>query len=153
MVVGVLVGAQETKVRPAVVIASATYLAERPDVLAGILTTKLPQAPGATDYILRDWRSAGLRAWKIDVWGTSLPFTNAVLQTPYVFQQVQGQYVVNHFRWLLERPLLDIEPKKTVVKPLEMTGPALDQLWWVINVGFPAFGVALGLLAWFLRRK
>ena len=45
MVVGVLVGAQETKVRPAVVISSATYLAERPDVLIdGILTTKLPTA-------------------------------------------------------------------------------------------------------------
>lgn len=53
--VGVLVGAQETKVRPAVVIASAAYLAERPDVLVGILTTKLPRAPGSTDYILRDW--------------------------------------------------------------------------------------------------
>ncbi len=56
-----LVGAQETKVRPAVVIASATYLAERPDVLVGILTTRLPEAPGSTDYILLDWRSAGLR--------------------------------------------------------------------------------------------
>ena len=62
MVVRVLVGALETKVRPAVVIASATYLAERPDVLVGILTTKLPNAPGATDYILLDWQSAGLRA-------------------------------------------------------------------------------------------
>jgi len=31
VVVDVLVGAHETKVRPAVVIASATYLAERPD--------------------------------------------------------------------------------------------------------------------------
>ncbi len=62
MVVGVLVGAQETKVRPAVVIASATYLSERPDVLAGILTTKLPKTPGSTDHILIDWRSAGLRA-------------------------------------------------------------------------------------------
>ena len=60
--VGVLVGAQQTKVRPAVVIASATYLAERPDVLVGILTTKLPKRPGSTDYILGDWRSAGLRA-------------------------------------------------------------------------------------------
>ncbi|MEO8127262.1 MAG: hypothetical protein ABJF23_27455 [Bryobacteraceae bacterium] len=38
VVVGVLVGAQETKVRPAVVIASATYLAERQDVVVGILT-------------------------------------------------------------------------------------------------------------------
>lgn len=60
--VGVLVGAQETKVRPAVVIASAAYLTERPDVLVGILTTKAPTARGSTDYILLDWRSAGLRA-------------------------------------------------------------------------------------------
>jgi len=44
VVVGVLVGAQETKVRPAVVIASATYLAERPDAVVGILTTKLPRS-------------------------------------------------------------------------------------------------------------
>jgi len=62
VVVGVLVGALETKVRPAVVIASATYLAERPDVLVGILTTKTPRAPATTDYILLDWRAAGLRA-------------------------------------------------------------------------------------------
>ena len=61
VVVGVLVGAQETKVRPAVVIASATYLAERPDVLVGILTTKAPKTSGTTDHILLDWRSAGLR--------------------------------------------------------------------------------------------
>ena len=44
--VGVLTGAKETKVRPAVVIASATYLAERPDVLVGILTTKLAKSAG-----------------------------------------------------------------------------------------------------------
>ena len=62
VVVGVLVGAQETKVRPAVVIASATYLAERPDAVVGILTTKLPGTPAATDYVLQDWKYAGLRA-------------------------------------------------------------------------------------------
>jgi hypothetical protein len=62
VVVGTLVGAQETKVRPAVVIASTTYLAERAAVLIGILTTKLPKPPCTTDYILLDWRSAGLRA-------------------------------------------------------------------------------------------
>jgi hypothetical protein len=60
--ISVLAGAQETKVRPAVVIASVAYLTERPDVLVVILTTKLPAAPGTTDYILQDWRSAGLRA-------------------------------------------------------------------------------------------
>jgi mRNA-degrading endonuclease toxin of MazEF toxin-antitoxin module len=53
VVVGVLVGAQETKVRPAVVIASVTYLAERPDAVVGILTTKLPRTPGTTDYVLQ----------------------------------------------------------------------------------------------------
>ncbi|MBV8882169.1 MAG: Gldg family protein [Planctomycetaceae bacterium] len=90
---------------------------------------------------------------KIDVWGSSLPFTNALLTTPYVFQTVQGQYVVNHFRWLMERTLLDIEPKKIAVKPLEMSGEALNHLFWVVVVAFPAFGVSLGVLAWFLRRK
>jgi hypothetical protein len=90
---------------------------------------------------------------KIDVWGSSIPFTNALMQGPYVFQTTQGQYVVNHFRWLMERELLEIEPKRLVVKPLDMTGEALDRLFWTVMVGFPAFGVALGLLAWFLRRK
>ena len=56
-----LPGAAETKVRPAVVIASDTYLVERPDVLAGILTTKLPRTATATDCVLLDWQSAGLR--------------------------------------------------------------------------------------------
>ena len=62
VVVGVLVGALETKVRPAVVIASSTYLVERPDVLVGILTTKLPRTLASTDHVLVDWQPAGLRA-------------------------------------------------------------------------------------------
>jgi mRNA interferase MazF len=62
VVVGVLAGALETKVRPAVVIASSTYLAERPDALVGILTTKAPKPSTSTDGILVDWKLAGLRA-------------------------------------------------------------------------------------------
>jgi len=62
VVVGVLAGAQETKVRPAVVIASGTYLVERPDVLVGILTTKPPKVITSSDCVLMDWQSAGLRA-------------------------------------------------------------------------------------------
>jgi len=90
---------------------------------------------------------------KIIVWGSSLPFTNDMLKSPVVFQGVQGQYVVNHFRWLMERELLEIPAKDMHVKPLTMSATALDRMGWVINWGFPAFGVALGLLAWFLRRK
>lgn len=59
--VGVLAGALETKVRQAVVIASSTYLVERPDVLVGILTTKLPKTTASTDCVLMDWQLAGLR--------------------------------------------------------------------------------------------
>ena len=62
VVVGVLAGALETKVRPAVVISSSTYLVERPDVLVGILTTRLPKTITSTDCVLMDWRLAGLRA-------------------------------------------------------------------------------------------
>lgn len=62
VVVGMLAGAAETKIRPAVVIASGTYLVERPDVLVGILTTKLPRPAASTDYVLLDWQAAGLRS-------------------------------------------------------------------------------------------
>jgi mRNA interferase MazF len=62
VVVGVLAGAVETKVRPAVVIASSTYLVERPDVLVGILTTRPPKTATSADCALLDWQLAGLRA-------------------------------------------------------------------------------------------
>jgi mRNA interferase MazF len=61
VVVGVLEGAVETKVRPAVVIASTTYLAERPDVLVGILTTRVPKPSASSDCAIQDWQMAGLR--------------------------------------------------------------------------------------------
>lgn len=54
VVVGVLAGAVESKVRPGIVIASETYLRERPDVLVGILTTKIPIHAGFTDCVLED---------------------------------------------------------------------------------------------------
>jgi mRNA-degrading endonuclease toxin of MazEF toxin-antitoxin module len=57
----VVVGAVEAKVRPAVVIASSTYLVERPDVLVVILTTKSPKPATSTDCLIQDWQSAGLR--------------------------------------------------------------------------------------------
>jgi hypothetical protein len=90
---------------------------------------------------------------KLDVWGTAIPFTNDMLRSGFSFQGVQGQYVVNHFRWLMDRQVLEIEPKKMSLKPLQMSAPALDQLGYLINWGFPIFAIALGVLAWFLRRK
>lgn len=62
VVIAVLAGAQVTKVRPAVVVSSELYHRERPDVIVGILTTQLPTPIAQTDYVLSDWREAGLRA-------------------------------------------------------------------------------------------
>ena len=62
VVVGVLAGAGEAKVRPAVVIASREYLVEHPDVLVGIVTTKTPGRSTSSDCVLQDWQAAGLRA-------------------------------------------------------------------------------------------
>jgi len=56
-----LAGVVETKVRPTVVIASESYLAEHPDVIVGILTTRVPAQLTSTDHILADWAPASLR--------------------------------------------------------------------------------------------
>ncbi len=48
--IGVLEGAVQTKGSPAVVIGSATYLTERPDILVGILTTRPPRPASSSDY-------------------------------------------------------------------------------------------------------
>ena len=62
VIIAMLPGAAVTKVRPAVVIASTRYLLERPDVIVGILTTRIPAPLASTDYALLDWQTAGLRA-------------------------------------------------------------------------------------------
>ena len=51
-----------TKVRPAVVIASVTYLAEPPGCGCRDSHHEVSRTPGTTDYVLQDWQSAGLRA-------------------------------------------------------------------------------------------
>ncbi len=50
-----------TKVRPAVVVSSAQYHATEPDLLLAALTSKVAGATGPFDYVLNDWRAAGLQ--------------------------------------------------------------------------------------------
>ena len=52
------------KRRPAVVLSSETYHANRPDVIIGIITTQTKRL-GVTDYALQDWQSSGLRVASI----------------------------------------------------------------------------------------
>jgi hypothetical protein len=88
---------------------------------------------------------------KLVVWGSVSPFTNPYFSSRA--SEYQWTYIVNHFRWLADRRLLEIEHAKVDVKPLDMSAAALTRLWWVAQVGFPAFAVVLGVIAWFLRRK
>ena len=53
-------GAQLTKRRPAVVLSSAQYHAERPDAIVGLITSQLVHARTATDHKLEDWKQVGL---------------------------------------------------------------------------------------------
>jgi len=53
-------GVTGVKRRPAVVLSSAIYHANRPDVIVGLITTQTT-ALGITDYVLQDWQAAGLR--------------------------------------------------------------------------------------------
>jgi mRNA interferase MazF len=53
-------GVTGVKRRPAVILSSATYHANRPDVIVGLITTQT-SGLGITDYALQDWQAAGLR--------------------------------------------------------------------------------------------
>jgi mRNA interferase MazF len=53
-------GATLVKVRPMVVISSASYHKERPDAIVALLTTNIASATTSSDYVLQDWQQAGL---------------------------------------------------------------------------------------------
>lgn len=54
-------GVTGIKRRPAVIVPSALYHRARPDVILGIITSQIDSANAATDYLLQDWKAAGLR--------------------------------------------------------------------------------------------
>jgi len=54
-------GVVQTKRRPAVVLSSPVYHANRPDIIVGLITSQTSKATSPTDYLIQDWRAAGLR--------------------------------------------------------------------------------------------
>jgi mRNA interferase MazF len=54
-------GAMLAKVRPMVVISSSDYHKERPDAIISILTSNIASAIASSDFVLQDWKLAGLR--------------------------------------------------------------------------------------------
>ena len=103
---------------------------------------KLPEAEGGTD---EDGRNANGR---MVVWGSVISLTNPVMK----FSDLQIDYAVNQFRWLLDR-----EPRgggiPQIITPVEATQKELTRIRWVTHAGFPGLAVAIGILVWFLRRK
>lgn len=53
-------GATGVKRRPAVVVSTDQNHQTRPDVILGVLTTKITSATQPSDYVLQDWQAAGL---------------------------------------------------------------------------------------------
>ena len=53
-------GAKETKQRPCVVVSSELYQQTRPDALLAVVTSNIAIATAPTDFVLFDWREAGL---------------------------------------------------------------------------------------------
>lgn len=61
VVTGYFTGAVNDKARPAVVVSSDIYHQNRPDVVLCFLTTQIAGLNSPTDYVLQDWREAGLK--------------------------------------------------------------------------------------------
>jgi len=53
-------GIVQSKRSPAVILSSATYHANRPDVIVGLVTSQTTKANSPTDYLIQDWQAAGL---------------------------------------------------------------------------------------------
>ena len=49
-----------TKTRPAVVVSSDLYLANYPDLVVCYISSRLAIATKALDYVIREWKEAGL---------------------------------------------------------------------------------------------
>jgi len=60
VVIADFLGAVRIKRRPALVISTSLYHAERPDVILTIITSQIVKSNAKTDYVLKDWRAAGL---------------------------------------------------------------------------------------------
>ena len=61
VVVAEFPGVTGSKRRPAAVLSSSAYHSARPDVILGLITSKVAAALGPTDYELADWQAVNLR--------------------------------------------------------------------------------------------
>lgn len=55
-------GAQGIKRRPVVIVSSDAYHSTRPEVILAVLTTNIAASIALTNYVLQEWRAAGLHS-------------------------------------------------------------------------------------------
>jgi mRNA interferase MazF len=55
-------GAMGIKRRPAIIVSTDLYHSTRPDVILSLITSQIARAVQPTDYVLQDWRQAGLHS-------------------------------------------------------------------------------------------
>jgi mRNA interferase MazF len=55
-------GVTGIKWRPAIIVSTGLYHQVRPDVILGLITSQTAKAVQPTDYVLQDWKLAGLQS-------------------------------------------------------------------------------------------
>lgn len=87
---------------------------------------------------------------RLVVWGSAYALHDLNLLWPS-----NVEYVLNNVRWLTGREELiaDIKPKRPSQRPMDIPESAMKRIKWVSIGGFPALGILVGIVAWFIRRK
>ena len=93
---------------------------------------------------------------RVIVWGGVLALTNKYNLAGDQPNELPIGYILNNFRWLLEREEVIANPaaaRKPRMKPFAPPPGAIPVIGWISIGGVPLLGVILGTLAWFFRRK
>jgi len=96
------------------------------------------------------------RASRIIAWGGVAALTNEFNMVGDTPNDMTLGYILNNFRWLLEREMLIATPaaaRKPRMKPFTPPPGSIAVIGWISVAGVPLLGVVLGGLAWFFRRK
>ena len=96
------------------------------------------------------------RPARIIAWGSSMALNNQFNITGGAPNERTVGYVLNNFRWLLEREMLIAAPsesRKLKMRPFQPGADGLSVMWWVSIVVIPLVGVVLGGVTWHFRRK
>ncbi len=101
-------------------------------------------------------RNPASKTGRLVVWGGTTSMTDMGLGMMFGMNLPDLEYVLNTYRWLLEREQViadPIAPKSIIMRPLKLPDGALRYIGWTSVVILPLVGVLLGISAWFFRRK